>query len=54
MQHYGLFTRNVKKIKGAACKNGDTDGMCKRALTLHYKESIASLGSTVKLNMVPG
>ena len=27
-----LFTHNVKKIKGAAHKNGDIDDMCKRAL----------------------
>ena len=27
-----LFTCNVKKIKGAANKNGDIDGMCKRTL----------------------
>ena len=26
-----LFTRNVKKIKGAAHKNGEVEGMCKRA-----------------------
>ena len=27
-----MFTRNVKKIKGAAHKNGDVDGTCKRGL----------------------
>ena len=25
-----VFTRNVKKIKGAAHKNGDVGGTCKR------------------------
>ena len=28
-----LFTRYVKTIKGAAHKNGDIDGMCKRTLS---------------------
>ena len=27
-----LFTHNVKKIKGAAHKNGDVDGKCRRTL----------------------
>ena len=29
-----LFTHNVKKIKGAAHKNGDVDGRCKRGLRI--------------------
>ena len=27
-----MFTCGIKKIKGAAHKNGDVDGMCKRPL----------------------
>ena len=27
-----LFTHIIKKIKGAAYKNGDVDGTCKRSL----------------------
>ena len=29
----GLFTLNVKKIKGGAHKNGDIDGTCKGIVT---------------------
>ena len=29
-----LFIRNVKKIKGAAHKNGDVDGTCKQTISL--------------------
>ena len=28
-----LFTRNARKIKGAAHKTGDVHGMCKQGLT---------------------
>ena len=31
------LTQNVKKIKGAAHKNGDVDGKCKRALNKRNK-----------------
>ena len=29
MQSMALFTHNIKKIKGAAHKNGDIGGTCK-------------------------
>ena len=32
-----VFTYNVKKIKGAAHKNGEVDGMCKRAFNVCVK-----------------
>ena len=38
-----LFTRNVKKIKGAAHKNGDIDGACKRTL-VKYPVGISITG----------
>ena len=38
-----LFTRNAKKIKGAAYKNGNIDGTCKRALKLTCKVALASM-----------
>ena len=31
-----LFRRNFKKIKGAAHKDDDIDGTCKRAFTIKY------------------
>ena len=35
-----LFTHNVKKIKGTACKNGDIDGRCQRSLGLDLSNNI--------------
>ena len=35
-----LFTRNVKKIKGAAHKNSDVDGTCKKALSLYRDQCV--------------
>ena len=29
MHSYGVVIRNIKKIKGAAHKNGDVNGTCK-------------------------
>ena len=34
-----LLTNNVKKIKGAAHKNGDVDGKCKRTLMAAMNET---------------
>ena len=37
-----LFTHKVKKIKGAAHKNGNIDSMCKRAFTLIDNLSVSA------------
>ena len=35
-----LFTHNVEEIKGAAHKNGDIDGACKRAFMVSVSSSV--------------
>ena len=49
-----LFTRNIKKIKGAFHKNGDVDGICKRALKSVYILRIFRLPKTIMMHFVEG
>ena len=47
-----LFTHNVKKMKGAAHKNGDFDGTCKWGSILSdYNREIAASVSTIELRL---
>ena len=49
-----LFTRNVKKIKGAVYKNGDVDDTCKRALKNVDLFRIFRLPKTIMMHFVEG
>ena len=45
-----LFALTVKKIKDAAHKNGDVDGMCKQALRMNYGNVPVNSTLIVELN----